>query len=471
MSSLIEKLALEGTLLCPGCRKSAWELTNDWWHCANCNTSWPVRNQVPDLFNRYRAASAQPVGALKDADHALVDAIMRALELEHEDEDDMSRRIAEIVSRASALACEDDAYTAEINDLRDRFAPDHQLLQDTPTCTHTEAPRLRLERHYLPPSVAPNQRISANIRVTNVGESTWTSRTNNGLLLSAAWRGDAASSKNITQARFPVDITPGRTISLPMPLVTPNKPGNHGLCLQLRRMDTGESVGNRINLQVKVEPLAAKPNLWQYLCTAIRAQPAAPIIKLRPQIDDYGEDHAVAAAMIENSLDKLGLRNARILEVGSGTHPHTAWLTQHQVVALDISSPLLELGSLYFKDRFIDRLGFICADAFAAPFTPKCFDLVCMFSALHHFQEPETILRQLSGLLKEGGQLAVMCEPVGESLEQPETVRDLQKGINEQVFTIAEYRLIFSKAGLATDHMQVDGASLKTLLRCENKKD
>ncbi|NEX17215.1 MAG: hypothetical protein C1943_11420 [Halochromatium sp.] len=186
---------------------------------------------------------------------------------------------------------------------------------------------------------------------------------------------------------------------------------------------------------------------------------------MNPQIADYGEDHAAGTALIKRSLRVAGVTQARILEVGSGTHPHTAWLTDHEVVALDISSPLLELGALYFGDRFSERLGLLCADAFAAPFASGSFDMVCMFSALHHFQEPEAILRQLSDLLKPDGQLAVMCEPVGESLEQPETIRDLLKGINEQVFSIPEYLQIFAAAGLDVKHAQVDGASLKALLQ------
>ncbi len=139
-------------------------------------------------------------------------------------------------------------------------------------------------------------------------------------------------------------------------------------------------------------------------------------------------------------------------------------MTDHDVVALDISLPLRELGALYFGERFTDCLAFVCADAFDAPLAPGRFHLVCMFSALHHFQEPETILRQLSRLLTPNGQLAVMCEPVGDSLEQPETIRDLLKGINEQVFSVPEYQRIFASAGLTATFIRVDGASLKAVL-------
>lgn len=76
--------------------------------------------------------------------------------------------------------------------------------------------------------------------------------------------------------------------------------------------------------------------------------------------------------LIATSLKQAGVTKARILEVGSGTHPPTAWLTDHEVLALDISSPLLELGALYFADRFTDRLGFLCADAFKDAGSKKC---------------------------------------------------------------------------------------------------
>jgi hypothetical protein len=58
-----------------------------------------------------------------------------------------------------------------------------------------------------------------------------------------------------------------------------------------------------------------------------------------------------------------------------------------------------------------------------------------------------------------------MCEPVGESLESGDTLRDLEKGINEQVFTLAEYEAIFAAAGLEPAGGNQAGGSLRVILR------
>lgn len=450
MSALIQRLAHEGSLLCPSCRQAQWKPEPDALHCEQCNTDWPVRNGVPDLFNRYRAQTAEPSGQQKGRHAEWTAAIVQALELDTNG--DLPERVAEIVSRASNWACSDSAYTAEINDLLDRFAPSPVPIEMGPLPAPNHQPAFQLVRHYLPEALLAGTEQSVNFRVTNSGDAPWSSRIEQGLRLSARWLGVAAADTVPAQTRFPIDIAPGRTITLPLRLVAPAHPGRYGLRLQLQRADNDNPVGEGVDLPVRIVGAASAPD------------EDAPI-DYRAQIVDYGEDHAAGVEIIASSLREAGIAHARILEVGAGTHPYTAWLTDHEVVALDISSPLLELGALYFGDRFTNRLGFLCADAFDAPFAPGQFDLVCMFSTLHHFQEPETVLRQLAIPLKPDGLLAVSSEPVGDSLEQPETVRDLLKGINEQVFSAAEYQRIFAAAGLVPTLMRIDGGSLKAILK------
>jgi len=84
---------------------------------------------------------------------------------------------------------------------------------------------------------------------------------------------------------------------------------------------------------------------------------------------------------------------------------------------------------------------------------------------LHHFPEPERFLAGLLKLLKRDGFIGIMCEPVNDTLETPETIRDLLKGINEQVFSWQEYAQIFQTAGMWISQMQLDGGSLKAILR------
>lgn len=112
MTSLIEHLAQDGTLVCPSCRQADWRLEAQAFHCGHCGAQWPVRHQVPDFFNRYQSAAAAVPAAPSAPQAELAAAIVRALDLNSEGEP--PAQVAEIVARASSWACEDSAYTAEI---------------------------------------------------------------------------------------------------------------------------------------------------------------------------------------------------------------------------------------------------------------------------------------------------------------------------------------------------------------------
>jgi len=461
MTSFIDQLATQGILRCPKCYAGDWRTFANELECLNCGAVWPVRNRVPDLFNRYHNSVAAFSSGPFSEHEALVSLIARALELS--DDLPTRARIGEIVHRAATWSCDTPELTAEISDLRDRFAaePAVTVLPVRASDANRE-PRIRWDRHYLPETLAPGTAISVNIRFTNIGAHPWSSRGEDPLVLAAHWRQDDAdvSDQRSAQVPFPIDIPPGRSISLPVPLVAPLRTGSYSLRVQL--VTAGRSAGEVLDLPVRVAP-ARRGLLSRLRPRHLRGQDAARS-EVGPEIPDYGEDHAAGVAMVKSELERCMASGARILEVGSGTHPHLAWLTDYRVLALDISSPLLELGSLYFGDRFVDRLGFVCADALNPPLAPASFNAVAMFSALHHFAEPEVVLRRLAKLLKPSGLLAVMCEPVGDTLEQPATIRDLLKGINEQVFSLDEYQRIFRWAGLRARRVRMDRGSLKAIL-------
>lgn len=478
MPTLIDALIEQGVLVCPTCRAIAWHNAHTVLHCQECGSDWPSRNQVLDLFNRYQgsgaSATAAPsevggVGAgIEQAD--LAETIIETLDLsQHTQTKD---KVAEIVRRASNWRCENAALTAEINDLLDRFAPEQRTIEPPPPPLDTNrGPRIRFVRHYLPADLPPGLALSANVRIENCGTTTLSSRVDHALVLRADWlRGRARTrpAEDVgegSETRLPIDLPPGRALSLPLKLVAPGSPGRYGLRIALTWRASGEPIGEPLEVPIRLHSPRPGPIAQLRRRLTSGSGLAAQVVEYGPPIPDYGEDHAAGVRLIDAALKDDAKPGALILEVGSGTHPQLAWLTDYRVLALDISSPLLELGSLYFANRFRERLGFVCADAFNAPLAPASVDLVAMFSALHHFAEPERILARLAERLKPGGLLAVMCEPVGDSLEHPETLRDLLKGINEQVFSVDEYRRIFAKARLEPRTIRVDGASLKAILR------
>jgi hypothetical protein len=78
------------------------------------------------------------------------------------------------------------------------------------------------------------------------------------------------------------------------------------------------------------------------------------------------------------------------------------------------------------------------------------------------------VLLPLRRLLRPGGFLAVLCEPVGRytgGRVDEDFRRELERGINEQIFTAREYDSFFRCAGLEADWVEIDRGSLKAILR------
>jgi hypothetical protein len=452
VNRLTTNLIEDEVLHCAVCKQSLRQQSDTVVCCSHCGIQWPIRNSVIDLFNRYQQDAPSGGPWLTPGLSHLCETIIAALELPQDQA--IAARVHEIVRRAGAWRCDDSALTAEIKDLADRFAPAAPVaIAAEPAKNANREPKGVFERHYVPTGMAVASQHAANVRVKNVGDYPWSSRTAQPLLLHAQWVNEenVVVVPSITSVRFPIDIEVGRSMSVPLNFQAPAVKGRYQLRCWIGDRNRAAIGGALLEVAVMVDDVSV-------VDASDNVQP-----EIGPGISDYGQDHAEGVRIIEAELKALG-KAARILEVGSGTHPQLAWLTDHELVALDVSSPLLELGALYFRDRFTQRLGFVCADAVDPPFAPASFDVVALFSALHHFPEPESLLARLAKLLRPQGFLAVMCEPVSDTLEHADTIRDLLKGINEQVFSLDEYLLIFRAAGLRCRCVRVDGGSLKAIL-------
>jgi hypothetical protein len=441
--SLTQKLIEEHVLVCPKCKTPKLVVKAEGYHCGSCMISWPAHCNVPDFFNKYVESER---GVELAVAQEFVDRICDVLALGKDPA--TVEAVSSVLSRASKLKTEVDSLTAEIEDVYDRFFGKDKFDHPAPDAQANQGLGVVFERHYFAPRAGKSEAFSANVRVRNAGEQAWSSRTRNPVALKAEWRGLRGES---AYAHFPIDVAPGRAITMPIRMTAPKATGDATVRITLDCSGSREQASQYLDISVAVGAVRTDHH-------------HVGMVRFDPPIADYGKDHQDAQAFLLSYLTREGISRSRILEIGSGPHPQLAWLEDSEVVALDISAPLLELGSLYFGDRFTHRLAFVCADAFDPPFAPGSFDVVGMFSTLHHFPEPDLLLKKLSGLLRPAGVLAVMCEPVGDSLAAASTVRDLLKGINEQVFSTSEYLRIFEAAGLVPLSAKVSGGSLKAIL-------
>lgn len=357
-SSLLAKWMDEGGFRCGQCGDARLVLTAEAVVCRGCTAHWPVRNDVPDFFNRYDLVGGDK--AAVDMEGAAVETLMRTLDL---DDDERTRlAVADIVRRSQAWSCEDPALSAEINELIERFVPPESAPPLPPPSAQANSDaEIVYERHYFRPGYGVGSAFSANVRVRNGGAHPWSSRTGRCRTLAAWWcKNGEEPGELATECRFPVDMEAGASMTLPLRLVAPKKGGKWTLVIGLA--EGGERLAGSAVARVNIE-IGRLAGGWGLPWLRRAAARARLSLAGGYEAVDYAQDHALAVDMVKawakERTRSLG-RRARMLEVGSGTHPQTAWLEELEVLAVDISSPMLELGSLYFKRRFANRLGF-CA--------------------------------------------------------------------------------------------------------------
>ena len=450
---LIERLAEERKLRCPLCVGGPLVPGQGQVRCEACSQTFAIYNRVVDLFGL-----GVPDGvAAPDRTVALAERLTAALDLPT-DEASVGA-VADVLGRTALLSA-NDALDAEIRDIADRFGLEVAAGPDLPVAVAPAGDVLDVvvDRHYVPAALAAGEQVTCNVRFSNRGSHPLGSESDPPVTVGVRWLDAEGVVLPMAErrTRLPIVVAAGRSITLPVVVDVPATQGPHTLVvcpvIEGRRWVAEGGVAVAVEVGTVAPPLTA-------LDLQLDATPP-----------DYGKDHETALAMLrEQVADILARPGRRILEIGGGTSPQISWFGPHEAVNVDISLPLLELGSLWYAHHaaghVAENLAFLCADATSLPFEDCTFDVVTMFATLHHFAAPEALLAECRRVLADDGVVAVLCEPVGSTLEASVTIRDLEKGINEQVFTVAEYDRIFAAAGLEPVGGNVIGSSLRAFLR------
>jgi SAM-dependent methyltransferase len=247
------------------------------------------------------------------------------------------------------------------------------------------------------------------------------------------------------RTKFPFNIDSNREFSYPIKIKTPREPGEYTLELELIEEDVCWISSSKKQFEFNV-------CLKNYELPTFREN------------HNYSEDHVIALRMVDNFIKSQAERKLRILEIGAGMNPQMAYFSwEHEFVANDVCLNLCILGKEYYRGLGLE-IRFSVFDATNPPIEIGKFDLVVMFSALHHMNEPAKFLVNIKRILTDDGIIAVMCEPVGASLGDEGFIRDFKNGINEQLFEYDEYLELFKISGLQIREIQIDGVSLKAIL-------
>ena len=169
--------------------------------------------------------------------------------------------------------------------------------------------------------------------------------------------------------------------------------------------------------------------------------------------------------------NRCGLRfQGRILEIGAGACWFSAELSKlpevTEIIATDFSPKLLkELAPRVFKMRHAaeGKITRMPGDFHKLQFPDNGFDFVVCSAVLHHAVDMVEVLKEVKRLLRPGHQFVAIREPVWPLVSFKSRSSTQQKlvvaGVNEHMYTLAEYRRFFTQAGLDIEVKRVNLAT------------
>ncbi len=444
--SLTVELVKAGVMVCPGCRGGL-ALAGATARCSSCDAVYPAHAGALCLLS-------PPPAALTPGDvpAALVDAVLDKLSLPR------LPAVSGAVRQAVAdtrLQVAEDFLTAEIAELTDRLGITVGARATTPPAIpSTATPILEYVNDYLEECMPPAATLLRSVRVANAGVNEVA-----GAALVASWEDAEGRPAGVPDQTSPMlcRLRPGQATTVILRLQTPARPGPYRLVVRTAALADATPRPPICSRSIEI---ASEPSIGLSLPRSDQAL-------------DYDADHREATALLTAFVaERLGARCGRFLEIGGGIHPQAAMLAAagHDVVNVDVSYPLTQLGALWFAHPGAEwiragRLAFLTCDGNRLPFRDGSFDAVLMFATLHHIALPDRFLAGLRRVLKPDGFVGVFCEPNEPNPEDPAYRRDLEKGVNEQQFSIPEYAAIFARAGLEVVGGRNDRGSLKAILR------
>jgi ubiquinone/menaquinone biosynthesis C-methylase UbiE len=422
--------------------------------CGKCGASYPILLGVPLLLKEVRIVR-------KDSPLSpeLVGPICEQMRLPYGSATALT--LQEIFSYEYELP--ELHLAAENNYFFNRIAGPAPLLRAPPASDAlpvNERIHYQIVDHLIPDTLPRGRVLTRNVRLRNRGSSVISSRGTSPVRLTYRWRtltGDILADRG-ESTLLPIDLPPGRTISLPTLIRTPRRTASYllELCL-VQGNDTwlnedAQTVGVEV---IHPGDVPTTPPHWVHL--------------EKPQDTyNYQEDHNLARDLVFEEMARRLKPGYRLLEVGGCCNPMTRG-ADAEIYSIDIDVQTLQVGQLSITDP-AERLRFVAADVNDPPFPDQVFDCIALFSALHHFPRPLDVLVRLKRLLKKDGFLAIMCEPVGAYYNgqvSADFVRDLEQGINEQIFTAEEYHHMFQRAGLFASRVVTDRGSFKGILEVQ----
>jgi ubiquinone/menaquinone biosynthesis C-methylase UbiE len=160
-----------------------------------------------------------------------------------------------------------------------------------------------------------------------------------------------------------------------------------------------------------------------------------------------------------------------IADLGAGEGAFSLLLAQRaqQVIAVDNSDRMVELGSALARKQGVPALEYRKGDLEAVPIADGSVDLALFSQSLHHAMHPERAVAEAWRILKPGGRVAILDLVQHRFAEARELYADVWLGFSE-----VELELMLGKAGFgnvhtAVVHEETEAPFFQTVLATGNK--
>lgn len=462
---LLERLIENGEVECLNCRGKV--IIKDLRIiCPICNREYDFKNNAADFYGNYSNKHSNNL----EIDEKFVNNVGIALGFPNET--DILEKLHSAILDINLVSNDSDHITSEIKELAGRLKIPSPNIKENSNCsgynrsyTVNSDIKIKFEEYFIESELEEDRLIYRSFRVKNVGKSILTSDDKQPLLLSYHWydlKGNLIEFEGI-RSKIPKDIYPQQSVSIITQIKTPIATGDYLLKVCFLQESIRWFENESLYLPIKI---------------VSRSNHALKSIPIFNQKFDFNNDQNSAKQFILEWIEKNNKdKKLRILEIGAGIFPQSISFTKYncEVVCIDISFAMCQLGALFHqyvnREYDLESFSFICSNALNLPFKKGSFDCCIIFAALHHFSNPVELLFYLKKFVRDEGIFAIMREPCNPNPFDPDYLRDLRKGINEQMWSIEEYSQIFDRSGLRVYSGRVDSnCSLKVILKPESKK-